>query len=223
MLVHGYCYSGDPENAWATSQFTGDVSRYVNLNQNFSHDEFALDILAFGSQFKSYGIAGHSQGGTAGLHLYSFYWSGLDWSTPSPADGGRVLQTLATPFQGTPLAGNIAALGEIFGIQCGANYDMTYDGAAYWLSFVPGWSRAATWSWTTSFADDSWWWDYCHIAADLILSDPEDGTVESFAGQLDGSNYMGLKEGWCHISNMSDPPQVLDTVRNAEIDLEAAR
>ena len=223
MLVHGYCYSGNPDNAWASSQFTGDVARYLNIDQNFSHDEFALDILSYGNQFKSYSIAGHSQGGTAGLHLYSFYWSGLDWATPSPAEGGRLVQALGTPFQGTPLAGNIAALGEIFGIQCGANYDMTYDGAAYWLSFLPGWSREATWSWTTSFSDDSWWWDYCHIAADLILSDPEDGTVESFSGQLDGANYMGMKEGWCHISNMADPAHVLDTVRNAEIDTEAAR
>ncbi|MCH2140521.1 MAG: hypothetical protein MK100_05745 [Phycisphaerales bacterium] len=223
MLVHGYCYSGDPDNAWTAPQFSGDVSVYQNLDQNFSHDEFALDILSFGSQFKSYGIAGHSQGGTAGLHLYTFYWSGLDWATPAPQDGGRLLQALGTPFEGTALAGNIAALGEIFGIQCGANYDMTYDGAAYWLSFVPGWSRAETWSWTTTFTDNWWSWDYCHFAADLVLSDPEDGVVEAFSGELPGTNFMGLKEGWCHIGGMVDPAQIFDTIRNDEINAEAAR
>ncbi|MDP7070712.1 MAG: hypothetical protein QF561_05120 [Phycisphaerales bacterium] len=220
MLVHGYCSDGI---SWPPEQFSGDVSVYFNPDQNFSHDEFALDIHAYGSQFKSYGIAGHSQGGNAALHLYSFYWSGLDWSTPSPEDGGRIIQALGVPFEGTALAGNIAALGEIFGIQCGANYDMTYDGAAYWLSFVPGWARGETWSWTTTFTDDWWSWDYCHIAADLVLSDPEDGVVESFSGDLDGTNFMGLKEGWCHIEGMTDPAQVLDTVRNNEINAEAAR
>jgi len=220
MLVHGYCSDG---NSWPSGQFSGDVSVYLNANQNFSHDAFALDIHAFGSQFKSYGIAGHSQGGSAALHLYSFYWSGRDWATPAPQDGGRLIQGLGGPFEGTALAGNIAALGEIFGVQCGANYDMTYDGAAYWLSFVPGWARGETWSWTTTFTDDWWSWDYCHVAADLVLSDPEDGVVEAFSGDLDGTNFMGLKEGWCHIEDMTDPAQTLDTSRNNEINVEAAR
>ena len=219
MLVHGYC--SDTES-WPPGQFTGDVSVYSNAYQNFSNDEFALDILSFGSQFKSYSIAGHSQGGNASLHLYTFYWSGLDWAMPSPQDGGRLLQCLGVPFYGTALAGDLALIGEVFGFGCGINWDLTYDGAASWLSYIPGWSRGETWNWTTTFYD-GWGYDYCHLGTDLFLWDPEDGVVESFSGELDGGTFMGLKDGWCHIQDMYDPPQVYDTSRNAEINAEAAR
>ncbi len=219
MLVHGYCSSGV---SWPAGHFSGDVSMYQNSNQNFSHDEFAIDVASFGLQYKSYGIAGHSQGGQAALHMYSFYWTGLDWATPSPQDGGRIIQNLGVPYYGTALAGDLALLGEIFGAGCGVNWDMTYDGAANWLSYVPGWARAQTWSWTTTFYD-GWGYDYCHLGTDLFLWDPEDGVVESFSGELDGGNFRGLKEGWCHIHGMSDPAQVDDSSRNNEINVEAAR
>ena len=47
--------------------------------------------------------------------------------------------------------------------------------------------------------------------------------LQSFSGKLDGGHFMGLKEGWCHIHDMSDPAQVDDTERNNEINAEAAR
>lgn len=214
MLVHGYCEDGD---AWELNDFNGDFTEYLNLEQNFTHDQFALDIWSFGSQYKSYSIVGHSQGGNAGLHLYSFYWSGIDWST-----GDRKVQAVGTPFLGTPLAGSIADLGEVFGIQCGANYDMTYDGAAQWTSFIPGWSRSETWVWSTTF-EDGWFYDYCNLFSDFLLSDPEDGVVEVSQAHLDGTNDMGTKEGWCHIENMADPAQTYDPTRNAEMNSEGAR
>ena len=214
MLVHGYCEDGD---AWPTGHFDGDFAEYENLYQNFSHDQFALDIWSYGSQFKSYSIIGHSQGGNAGLHLFAFYWSGIDWST-----GSRKIQALGVPFGGTPLAGSIADLAEVFGIQCGSNYDMTYDGSALWASYIPGWARAETWSWSTTF-EDGWFYDYCNIVSDLLLWDPEDGVVEVSAAHLGGANNMGTKEGWCHVEDMSDPPQTSDYNRNAEMNQEAAR
>jgi len=214
MLVHGYCENGD---AWPLDHFDGDFYEYENLYQNFSHDQFAIDIWSYGSQFKSYSIIGHSQGGNAGLHLFAFYWSGIDWST-----GPRKIQAIGTPFGGTPLAGSIADLGDIFGIQCGSNFDMTYDGSALWASYIPGWARAETWTWSTTF-EDGWFYDYCNIASDIFLWDPEDGVVEVSAAHLDGTNDMGTKEGWCHIENMSDPPQTSDLNRNLEMNQEAAR
>jgi hypothetical protein len=214
MLAHGYCEDGD---AWELNDFNGDFTEYLNLEQNFTHDEFALDIWSFGSQYKSYSVIGHSQGGNAGLHLYSFYWSGIDWST-----GARKVQALGTPFLGTPLAGSIADLGEVFGIQCGSNYDMTYDGAAQWASYIPGWARASTWVWSTTF-EDGWFYDYCNLFSDVLLWDPEDGVVEVSGAHLDGTNDMGTKEGWCHIEDMSDPAQTYDPTRNAEMNAEGAR
>ena len=219
MLVHGYCSS---TISWPPGQFSGDVAVYANAYQNFSHDQYALDVMAFGNQYKSYSIAGHSQGGQAGLHMYTFYWSGLDWSSPSPAEGGRVIQALGTPFYGTAIAGDLALIAEIFGFGCGANWDLTYDGSAIWVSYIPGWSRGETWSWVTTFYD-GWGYDYCHLATDLFLWDPEDGVVESFSGELDGCHFMGLKESWCHTHDMSDPAQVDDNERNNEINAEAAR
>ncbi len=219
MLVHGYCSSGV---SWPPGQFSGDVAVYHNPEQNMSHDQFALDVMAFGNQYKSYSIAGHSQGGQAGLHLYTFYWSGLDWSTPSPADGGRVIQALGCPFYGTAIAGNLALIAEIFGVGCGENWDLTYDGSAIWVSYIPGWSRGETWSWVTTFYD-GWGYDYCHLATDLFLWDPEDGVVEADSGKLSGCHFMGLKDEWCHTHDMSDPAQVDDTERNNEINAEAAR
>lgn len=214
MLAHGYCEDGD---AWELNDFNGDFTEYLNLEQNFTHDEFALDIWSFGSQYKSYSLVGHSQGGNAGLHLYSFYWSGIDWST-----GDRKVQAVGAPFLGTPLAGSIADLGEVFGIQCGANYDMTYDGSAQWASYLPSWSRASTWVWSTTF-EDGWFYDYCNLFSDVLLWDPEDGVVEVSGAHLAGTNDMGTKEGWCHIENMADPAQTYDPTRNGEMNAEGAR
>ena len=215
ILSHGYCSDAD---SWPESDFSGHVSMYINTYQNFTHDEFALDLMSHGSQYKSYGIAGHSQGGNAALHLYSFYWSGLDW-----AGDGRLLQALGTPFTGTTLAGDISVLGELFGFGCGVNYDMTYDGAAQWLSFIPTAARQETWTWTSTFEDNWWSYDYCHILTDLILWDPEDGVVENSEGDLDGGINMGTTVGWCHIKNMAEPREVNDTNRTSEMDAEAAR
>jgi hypothetical protein len=109
MLVHGYCSGG----VWPGSQFTGDVE-FQDFNQNRTHDQFANLIRTYGNQFPSFGIVAHSQGGAASLHLYTYYWSGLDYSS-----GSRLIQSVGTPYQGTALAGNLALLGQLFGAGCG--------------------------------------------------------------------------------------------------------
>ena len=215
VLTHGYCVG---ENTWTMSQFSSDAYKYENPNQNNSHDTFALDIASRASQFKSYGLIGHSQGGCAALHLYTFYWSGLDWAGP-----GRIIQTLGTPFKGSGIAGNLAALGEIFGVQCGANNDMTYAGAAAWLSTIPTSARAKVFSHTTTFTDNWFGNDYCNFFTDLFLTDPEDGVTENSSGHITGGNNMGLKSGWCHTAGMRDPNQCTDSQRNAVLNSQGAR
>ena len=200
------------------SQFGGDAWQYVNANQNMSNDVFAVDIALRGREFKSYGVVGHSQGGAAALHLHAFYWSGLDW-----AGAGRLIQAVGTPFEGTALAGNLAALGEIFGVQCGTNYDMTYDGAAAWLSTIPSAARARVYTHTTTFTNYPFQYDYCNILSDILLSDPEDGVVEDWSGHIPGAVSMGLKVGWCHVSGMRDPDQTVDSQRNATMNAQGAR
>lgn len=214
MLVHGYCSSSDP---WPTADFTG-FAVFSDLNQNRSNDQFARLIGNFGAQFGSFGIVAHSQGGNASLHLYTYYWSGLDFST-----GSRLIQSVGSPYRGTALAGSLALIGDIFGVGCGTNWDLTYDGAALWLSGIPDWARQRVYYSTTSFEDVWWRYDYCSLASDLFLDDPEDGVVERWAGQLAGANNMGHKTGWCHTTGMRDPAQYLDSARNQNMNLYANR
>lgn len=213
LLVHGYCSGG----VWPTSHFT-NASTFLDANQNRTHDQFANLIRNHGAQFPSFGVVAHSQGGAASLHLYTYYWSGLDYSS-----GSRLIQSVGTPYQGTALAGSLAMIGSVFGAGCGTNWDLTYDGAALWLSGIPSWAKSRVYYSTTSFTDVWWRYDYCHLATDMFLSDPEDGTTERAYGQLPGANNMGHKTGWCHTAGMRDPAQYTDSSRNANMNTYANR
>ena len=214
LLVHGYC-SG---NVWTAPNFT-NASIFLDLNQNRSNDAFAQSIKTFGNTWNSYGIVSHSQGGMASLHLYNYYWSGLD-----NAVGSRLLQSVGTPYKGTNLAGVLAALGGIFGVGCGTNNDLTYTGAANWLAGISSTSRAKVNFHTTSFKLTNWWTnDYCNFASDLVLGDPEDGTTEQANGQLSGGINRGHVTGQCHTDGMRDPAQYRDASRNTTMNANAAR
>lgn len=214
VLVHGYCSNG----VWPQAQFT-NASTFLDAKQNRSNDQFAQRIAQFASQWSSFSTVAHSQGGMAALHLYTYYWSGLDNAT-----GGRVMQSVGTPYQGTNLSGVLAAVGSWFGVGCGTNSDMTYDGAKAWLAGIPADARAKVNYYTTSFAKTNWYTnDYCNAASDLVLNDPEDGTVEQVNAQLPGGVNRGHTTGQCHTTGMRDPAQYLDANRNAVMNANAAR
>ncbi|KHL54726.1 choice-of-anchor X domain-containing protein [Xanthomonas cannabis] len=214
VLVHGYCSNG----VWPQAQFT-NASTFLDAKQNRSNDQFAQRIAQFASQWSSFSTVAHSQGGMAALHLYTYYWSGLD-----NASGGRVMQSVGTPYQGTNLSGVLAAVGSWFGVGCGTNADMTYDGAKAWLAGIPADARAKVNYYTTSFAKTNWYTnDYCNAASDLVLNDPEDGTVEQVNAQLPGGVNRGQTTGQCHTTGMRDPAQYLDANRNAVMNANAAR
>ena len=214
VLVHGYCSGG----VWPQAQFANSAT-FLDANQNRSHDQFAQRIRTYGAQWNSFGTVAHSQGGAASLHLYSYYWSGLDNAT-----GSRLMQSVGTPYQGTNLSGIIATVGNWFGVACGSNSNMTYSGASAWLAGVPAWARAKVNYYTTSFRHTNWWTnDYCNIASDLVLGDPEDGTVERDYAQLPGAINRGHTVGQCHTAGMRDPAQYFDTGRNGTMSANAAR
>lgn len=210
VLSHGYCSSG---NIWPMQHFTGNVLQFVDADSNRSHDEFAQLLGAYGAPLDSFGLLAHSQGGNAGLHLYTYYESGLDH-----AKGGRLIQAVATPWLGSPLASSLAGLGGIFGIGCGANDDLSSSGAAVWLSGIPSWARAEVSYWTTQNSGSA-----CNGLTNLFLSSPNDGVVERSKGQLTGATNMGHITGWCHSTGMSNPPNYTDATRNAERNAAAAR
>jgi hypothetical protein len=209
MLVHGYCSS----LVWPVGDFSGDLLPFADPNANRSHDEFAQLIGALGALVNSHGVVAHSQGGPASLQLLTYYWSPLDL-----AHGGRRIQSLGSPYQGTALAGDLAVLGQIFGAGCGTNFDLSYDGAALWLSGIPTWARAEVWYFTTSFSGL-----WCDFVTNLILTNPEDGVVELVAAQLPGGNNMGHVVGQCHTTGMGNPAQYFDQGRNAQMNDAAAR
>jgi hypothetical protein len=215
LLVHGYC-SSDVWGPYA-GQFSNSATFY-DLDQNRSHDNFANRIKNFGAQYSSFGVVAHSQGGAASLHLYTYYWSGLDYSS-----GSRMIQSVGTPYQGTPIAGNLAALGNVFGVGCGYNSNLTTSGASSWLAGIPTWARNQVNYYTTSFSTKWWRYDYCSMGTDLFLSDPEDGVIEKSRGQLSGATNRGHKTGWCHTHSMRDPGQTGDSSRNSTMSYYAKR
>jgi hypothetical protein len=48
----------------------------------------------------------HSQGGLAATHLHAYYWSNLE-----VAKGGRLIQSVGSPYYGSGIAGNLASIG----------------------------------------------------------------------------------------------------------------
>jgi pimeloyl-ACP methyl ester carboxylesterase len=227
-LVHGYCSN---QNPFPIGQFA-DAVEFLNPGarralgdsgggNNWSIDQFAQKIHAFAvaNNIDGCGTIAHSQGGMASLHLYANYWSCLDYA--DNASGSRLIQSLGTPYLGTPLSG-MAALGELFGAGCGSNYDLTTDGASAWLDGISTVARSKVTYFTTEMGDTGWWTnDYCNFATDLILSDPEDGTTEKHRAQLSGGNNGGHKTEWCHTSGMAWPHQALDSSRNSDMSANA--
>jgi pimeloyl-ACP methyl ester carboxylesterase len=202
MLVHGWCSSG---GVWPTSQFTHPLLVFHDPDANRSHDQFAQRMATLGSQNRSFGIIGHSQGGPAALQLRTYYVSGLD-----RAQGGRPIQSLASPYQGTPLAG----LGFFL---CGTNTDLGTSASAAWLANIPSSVRDEVYYYTTANSGSA-----CNFATNWFLTNPEDGTVEQFRGQLPGAHNMGHVTGWCHTTGMSNPAGYQDAARNAIMNQEAA-
>ena len=147
-----------------------------------------------------------STAGPAALHLLTYYTSGLD-----VAFGGRRIQSVASPYQGTPLA-------SAGFFACGVNTDMTPAGSTTWLAGIPTWARAEVWYWTTSDNGSA-----CSALTGFLLTNPEDGTVEQYRGQLPGAHSMGHVVGWCHTTGMSYPANYTDHARNAIINTNAAR
>jgi hypothetical protein len=212
LLVHGYCSS----DVWGPvqNQFT-NAYKFLEVMQNRSHDAFAGQILADARSFNSYAIVAHSQGGAAALHLYTYYWSGLDNAGP-----GRLIQSVGTPYQGTNLSAILAALGSLFGQGCGPQWDLTYDGAAVWLASIPAAARAKVNYYTTSAALTDFW--PCKVPTDLFLDFPNDGVTERAYGQLPNASNQGHTTSWCHTDTMNHPAQTTDSARNAVMNAQAA-
>lgn len=212
LLVHGYC-SG---TLWPQGHFDdGPTVEFSDVNQNRSHNIFAqlIDQQGDAAVSGAYTIVAHSQGGAAALELYTHYWSGLDNSLAP-----RRIQTLGTPYWGTPLAGLLAWIGQLFDASCGANWNLTNFGSALWQATIPPSPRNQVHFATTAHGN---WWIFesiCH-ASSFILAGIDDGVVSVASGQLPGGNNRGMKRDWCHSASMVYGEQYMDYGRNSEMDV----
>jgi pimeloyl-ACP methyl ester carboxylesterase len=94
LLVHGYCSASAP---FDSSLFDNGVE-FADYSQSRSNDDFARLIGELANAKAATSVVSHSQGGMASLHLHAFYHTTLG----SSSNGGRILQSVGTPYQGYP-------------------------------------------------------------------------------------------------------------------------
>lgn len=215
VLVHGYCSHENPFEAYP-SDWTNPMF-FKDLDANKPIDEFAQLVIAFTNDLDSFSLVGHSQGGMVNAHIHNYYWTALE-----NAEGGRLLQSIGTPYYGNSAAGSAANLVKIFGVACGANSDLTTDGASLWMTGITSDTLADLYFYTTQYGTGNLL-NYCNLATNLVLKSPNDGTAEYNYEVLPNANDCGHKKKWCHSLKMHWPPQCEDHDRNAEMNNLAAR
>jgi len=158
--------------------------------------------FALNNSLDNWAGVGHSQGGMALVHLHNYYWSGLE----GPKTSGRLVQTIGTPYNGVSGEGTGAKFIRTFGMGCGANYDLTRDGAKLWLAGITDHTLADVHYFTSTYAIGKLFGDHCSRPANLVLDWPNDGTTELNSGQLEppATNH-GNTQKYCHIDGMAYP------------------
>eukprot|EP01097_Dermamoeba_algensis_P003329 TRINITY_DN2343_c0_g1_i2.p1 TRINITY_DN2343_c0_g1~~TRINITY_DN2343_c0_g1_i2.p1 ORF type:complete len:744 (-),score=170.88 TRINITY_DN2343_c0_g1_i2:88-2241(-) len=216
VLVHGYCSDTNP---WEKSGFNWTNPAYfLNPSASITNDLFARKIMEFTSDFLSFSLIAHSQGGLASTHLHNYYFTGLEF-----AEGGRLIQSVGSPYKGNTLAGALALIGEVFGIGCGPNVDLSRDGAELWLRGISNQTRKDVHYFTTTYKPGSFFGSYCVLGENYLILVPNDGTAELPLTELEGGNNMGNTPGWCHTEDMTYPAQTNDESRNSNMNSMAAR
>jgi len=218
VLVPGYCAAVNPWKRNA-ADFT-DAYFFDEANLNVPNEVYAQKVMAFVERhgLESFGVIGHSQGGKIAAHMHNYYFSGLE-----AAQGARLIQAVGTPWQGSTAAGDSADLGKVLGIGCGANSDLTRDGAANWLAGISTDNRKDIFYFTTTYKQGNLFGDYCSMAMNMVLQWPNDAVTELKFAELKGGNKMGNKEKWCHTTDLAYPAQYDDHARNKDMSQNAAR
>jgi hypothetical protein len=218
IALHGYCAGTNPWAAYA-QDFTNAMF-FEDKNANRNNNDYAALVHNFAetNQVISYGLIGHSQGGMVSIHLLNYFESGLD-----DAEGERLIQSVGTPYQGCSAAGSAANLGKAFGVGCGANTDLSTDGAKLWLAGITSEARKKIFYYTTTYEQGNFFGDYCNMAINAVLEWPNDGTSEYKFAQLHYANNMGNTQKQCHTTDMKYPALYHDRARNKIMNDKAAR
>jgi hypothetical protein len=221
IALPGYCAGSNPWQERA-GDFT-NTGFFVMKKGNYNHQDFALLAIDYTLKLNpkpaSFGLLGHSQGGCVAAHIANYFYSGLDYAT-----GGYKITSVGTPFQGCTAAGGLADLGDIFGIGCGSNNDLSLDGSKAWLSGITAETRKIVAFYTTTYEQGKLFGDWCNLPINSILQWPNDGTTEIKHAPLPGGSInMGNTQKECHTTGMSYPPQYRNPTRNQRISAQSAR
>jgi pimeloyl-ACP methyl ester carboxylesterase len=142
-----------------------------------SNDEFARKLGSFAASqgLDDYTIIAHSQGGMAALHLYNYYWTGLDNNS-----GLKRIQSVGTPYQGSSLS----SWSKVYPNGCKYVKDLTHAGAASWLTGISTQSRWAVHYYYTAGTKS------CSFFTNLLLKSPNDGVTEAIYAKLPGGKFF---------------------------------
>lgn len=188
---------------------------------NLSNDAYALRVLdfIFSTPIRVPSFIAHSQGGMVSTHLLNYYFTDDD----DQPTGGRIIQSVGTPYQGTSLADDVANFARTFGLGCGSNSDLSRDGAANWISGISNFVRDEVFYYTTTYPEGAALRDFCNLGTGVLLNQPNDGITELSSASLPGGNDVGNNNMQCHTVDMRYPAQYSDRARNAEMNRLAAR
>lgn len=230
ILTHGYCAGGT--QPFPEDKFLFNLS-FDNLENNWSNIFFAELLFNFSevNDLQGCSMVAHSQGGLAALTMKTFFHSCLD--SPRLArkavglENARSIQTVGSPYRGTALQNSLTVIGDLIGIGCGFQEDLSEDGADKWLSTIPLEVRSNIYYYLTADRDvcefflDPRCLQFCQAGTALLLTEPEDGVVEAIRSQLEGGNDQGVAFEQCHTGDMNFPDQTKDETRNTEMDFFA--
>lgn len=223
LISHGYCASTPP---FPAEDFENAIHFVGGYNEAVSNDQLTRELLRFASQKNAtkYSMIAHSQGGLAALHMYTYYWSGLDALTQVGEQSYRI-QTLSSPFQGTPLMDHpsLVNLLSLLGVFCGYTSDLSEDGASAWLASIPKDRRNGTTFYTIWNGEGQ---RACVLPAEIFFGSSDDGATEIKLNELEfssGPAEDNPKFSWCHSTGMNHEAGYLDHTRNKLMNKRVAR
>jgi hypothetical protein len=222
VVVHGFCADKNPfeinAGDWTDAMFYSAKREGNNLSGENNYN--AENVLRYVDEqgLGAFSYVGQSQGGMVGNHIKNFYHTGLDL-----VSGGRVVQSLATPYQGNSALSSVG--GILNGGECEGPNDLTRSGALDWLAGItPNTLSSLTYYYT--IYKKTFLGGHCQLLMNALLHKPHDGvTEESFAHPFGGeATQCGApKDSQCHAENMNYDPSFFDNSRNQIMSQCAAR
>lgn len=227
VLVHGFCADRNPfevqADDWTNAVFYSSKREGNPLGAE--NNEFAEFVIKFideqqgGQGLDRFSMVGQSQGGMVILHILNYFHTGLDNS-----EGGRQIQSVATPYLGNSALANLGGLAGIIAGDCTPPENLAREGATQWIAGISQANIDLVNPYATQYDKGGLFGGgYCNQLMNLFLNTPNDGVCEIDYAKPETGKDLNLKVGYCHAEGMEWPPSFWDVTRNKEMDTLAAR